>query len=79
MSQKKAKLMRNFLVFTGLDKTGQQWNTESNVMDRKGNLIPTLHTLRDDKKFKKAYSAASASEKSKMTRDFKAVCVKLPS
>lgn len=62
MSQKKAKLLNKFIKATAQDKTGHQWQV-SRGMDKKGNLISTTHTLRDDKRIKKAYKDSNYRQK----------------
>jgi len=66
MSQKKAKLINRFLKNEGMDKTGQQWETRRGI-DKKGNVIVNTHTLRDDKRVKRAYASASAKDKKNLS------------
>lgn len=75
MSQKKNRLIKAFLKETGMDNTGQQWDTSSGKITKEGKLITNSHVLRDDKKVKKDYANASAAEKAKMTHNFKAIYI----
>lgn len=66
MSQKKAKLLNKFLKTTGQNNTGTQWQVNRG-MDSKGRVVSTTHTLRDDKRIKKAYKDASYKQKTSLS------------
>jgi len=62
MSQKKAKLLNKFIKATGQDNTGQQWQTQIGF-DKDGRAINRIHTLRDDKRIKRAYKDSNYRQK----------------
>lgn len=62
MSQKKSKLLNKFIKATGQNKTGKQWKVEKG-WDSKGNTIYAFHTLRDDKRIKRAYNDSNYRQK----------------
>lgn len=63
MSQKKAKLLNKFIKATGQDKTGQQWQESIGFNEKTGKEVTRIHTLRDDKRIKRAYKDSNYRQK----------------